>query len=151
MMLGFSKDHIKEIFTEIVQFSELKDFIDQPLKKYSRGMKSRLAFSIAAMVVPEVLLIDETLSAGDTAFTEKAGRKIQQIICKSKLVIVVTHQIGFVQKFCTKGLWLDSAKVPRPYPVYSRRGVSKSIERFIGPGKDTANSSSWPRVQGRSI
>ena len=111
LMLGFSKRYIKDLMPEIVAFSGLEDFIDEPLKSYSSGMKSRLGFSIAAMIEPEVLILDEALNAGDLEFSEKAGRKLQQIISQSKIVIVVTHQMGFVEKYCTRGLWIDEGQV----------------------------------------
>lgn len=111
MTLGFSKRYIKDIIHEIIEFSGLEDFIDQPLKIYSSGMKSRLGFSIAAMIEPEVLILDEALSTGDLEFSEKAGKKLQQIIGQSRIVIVVTHQMGFVEKYCTRGLWIDGGHV----------------------------------------
>jgi teichoic acid transport system ATP-binding protein len=139
LMLGFSKSFIKERIFEIIEFSGLGQFIDQPIKKYSAGMKSRLAFSIAAIIEPDILIIDEALSAGDLNFNEKAGKKIQQIILNSKMVIVVTHQIKFVEKFCTKALWLHEGII-REYgnPIEVTR-TYKKINHHINTGKRLIN------------
>jgi teichoic acid transport system ATP-binding protein len=122
LMLGFSEKYIKDLFHEILDFSGLKDFIDEPLKNYSSGMKSRLAFSIAASIEPEVLILDEALSTGDLEFSEKAGKKLQRIIEQSKIVIIVTHEMSFVEKYCTRGLWIDDGQV-------KANGLSNDIVR----------------------
>jgi len=111
MMLGFSKRQVSEIAQEVIEFSELFEFIDQPLKYYSSGMKARLGFSIAAMMQPEILVLDEALSTGDLKFSEKAGTKLKEIIEKAKLVIVVTHRMGFVKKYCSRVLWLEKGTI----------------------------------------
>jgi teichoic acid transport system ATP-binding protein len=111
MLLGISKKSINAVNDEIVEFSELGKAIDKPVKYYSSGMRSRLGFSIAASLQPDILIIDEALSAGDKAFTEKAAEKIQEIIEYSKAVIVVTHSMKFVQNVCTRGLVIDSGKL----------------------------------------
>jgi len=111
MMLGFSRQHLEQISKEIIEFSEIKDYIDQPLKFYSNGMKARLGFSIASMMEPEILVLDEALSTGDLRFSEKAGVRLQGLIGKSKLVIIVTHKMHFVKKFCTRAIWLDQGSV----------------------------------------
>ena len=111
LMLGFSEKYIKDLYHDILEFSGLEDFIDEPLKNYSSGMKSRLAFSIAASIKPEVLILDEALSTGDLEFSKKAGKKLQGIIGQSKIVIVVTHEMSFVEKYCTRGLWIDGGQV----------------------------------------
>ena len=130
MMLGFTRSQIDTIFDEIVDFSGIGRFINEPLKNYSIGMRARLAFSIGAMIEPEVLILDEALSAGDIAFAEKAGRKLQEVIRNSKIVIVVTHNLEFVEKYCTKALWIDQGKV-REYgdPL-------KIVQAYRGPYKD---------------
>ena len=111
MMLGFSMQRVEEITRKVIDFSELGDFIDQPLKYFSSGMKSRLGFSIASMMEPEILVLDEALSTGDLNFSEKAGGKLKELIGKSKLVIVVTHKMGFVKKYCTRALWMNGGKI----------------------------------------
>ena len=120
MMLGFSKKNIVDLSQEIIDFSELGHFIDEPIKNYSNGMRSRLAFSIAAMMEPELFIIDEALSHGDYEFTQKSGQKLQQLIKKSKIVMVVSHNIRFIQKYCTRVLWIDEGLLKAngdPYEV----------------------------------
>jgi len=122
MMLGLSKNDVLNIFPQIVDFSGLQRFISQPLKYYSSGMKARLGFSIAAMVEPEILVLDEALSVGDLEFSEKASQKMQEIVLKAKMIMVVTHQVDFVQKYCTRALWIDKGSVRasgRPTEVVS--------------------------------
>ena len=111
MMLGLSKRYLTELLPHIVAFAGLGRFIDEPLKSYSTGMRARLGFSIAAMLEPEILILDEALSAGDLAFSEKAGNKIRELTQKAKLVIVVTHQLSFIETYCTRALWLDNRTV----------------------------------------
>ena len=111
MMLGLSKKDVKERLDEIISFSGLDDFIDQPLKYYSSGMKSRLAFSIAATVRPEILVMDEALSTGDIEFSEKAGEKLQNLIASATLAFMVTHNLNFVSTYCSRAIWMDKGGV----------------------------------------
>ncbi|HEV8711943.1 MAG TPA: ATP-binding cassette domain-containing protein, partial [Candidatus Binatia bacterium] len=136
MMLGLSKREMMNLLPKIVEFSGLSRFIDQPLKNYSSGMRARLAFSIAAMIEPEILILDETLSVGDLEFTTRAGEKMQAIIGKAKMVMVVTHQLDFVEQYCTKALWLYQGTVRASGP--SREIVSlyrESIPKGGTPSK----------------
>ncbi|EEG77532.1 ABC transporter ATP-binding protein [Dethiobacter alkaliphilus] len=111
MMLGIPKKEIKKFYNSIHQFSGLGDFIQQPVKYYSSGMRARLGFSIAAMLEPEILVLDETLSTGDMEFGKKASQKIKELVEKAKMVIVVTHNIGFIEKNCTRAVWIDAGTV----------------------------------------
>lgn len=111
LMLGIPKKRITKIYNDIVTFAELEKFIDQPVKNYSTGMRSRLGFSIATMLEPDVLIIDEALSAGDLSFYEKATERIQEVITTSKAVIVVTHSMDFVEKVCTRAIWLEKGEL----------------------------------------
>lgn len=111
MMLGFSRRHIDRIRERIIDFSGLGRFIEQPLKTYSSGMRGRLGFSIASMVDPDILILDEALSAGDLDFSEKAGKKMQALISEASLVLVVSHNLEFINRFCTRALWLDQGRV----------------------------------------
>ncbi|HBC93041.1 MAG TPA: teichoic acid ABC transporter ATP-binding protein, partial [Pelotomaculum sp.] len=106
MMLGIPKKKLLGLYEDIMEFSGLGKFMDQPVKNYSNGMKSRLGFSVAAMIKPDLFIIDEALSVGDASFFEKASAKIQELIGKAKAVIVVTHNMSFVEKVCTRALWL---------------------------------------------
>jgi teichoic acid transport system ATP-binding protein len=111
MLLGFSKNEVDNLYQDIVDFSELGHFIEQPVKNYSSGMRARLGFSIVAMLKPDVFIIDEALNAGDISFYEKSANKIQELMAHAKATIVVTHNVNFVEKVCTRALWLDSGSV----------------------------------------
>jgi len=111
LMLGFNKQEIKELEDEIIEFSELGKFIDQPVKSYSSGMRSRLGFAISVTVDPDVLIIDEALSVGDKAFAEKSLDKMKQFKEEGKTMIFVSHSIGQMKRFCDKILWLEFGTV----------------------------------------
>lgn len=111
MMMGIPKHEIKKLEKKIVEFAELERVIHKPVKEYSSGMKSRLGFSIAAMLKPDVFVIDEALSAGDMAFREKATNRMQDMLGEAKTVILVTHSLGIVEKVCTRSIWLDEGKL----------------------------------------
>lgn len=111
LMLGFNKQEIREMEQDIIDFSELGKFIDQPVKSYSSGMKSRLGFAISVKVDPDILIIDEALSVGDKAFAEKSLEKMQEFKENGKTMIFVSHSISQMKKFCDKILWLEFGKV----------------------------------------
>lgn len=109
-MLGYTREFMDRKYQEILEFSELKDFDDRPFKQLSSGMKARIAFSIASMVEPEILILDEVLSVGDGAFREKSEAKMREIIRNGKATILVSHSISQVRRLCNKLLWLDHGK-----------------------------------------
>lgn len=111
LMLGFSREEIKAMEPEIIEFSELGKFIDQPVKSYSSGMRSRLGFAISVTVDPDILIIDEALSVGDRAFAEKSFNKMLSFKEKGKTMIFVSHSLGQMKQFCDKVLWLDHGMV----------------------------------------
>ncbi|WBX81948.1 teichoic acids export ABC transporter ATP-binding subunit TagH [Virgibacillus salarius] len=111
LMLGFNKHEIKEREPDIIEFSELEKFIDQPVKSYSSGMKSRLGFAISVNVDPDILIIDEALSVGDKAFAEKSFNKMREFKEMGKTMIFVSHSIKQMKKFCEKIVWLEYGMV----------------------------------------
>ncbi len=109
-MLGYTRRFMDETYEEIIAFAELKDFEDRPFKQLSSGMKSRLAFSIASLVQPDILILDEVLSVGDGAFRKKSEAKMQEIIHGGATTILVSHSLEQVRQMCTKVLWLHKGQ-----------------------------------------
>ncbi len=112
MLLGFSKEQIEEKIDEIIEFSELGDFIDRPVKSYSSGMHSKLAFSITAILETEVMLIDEVLSVGDAKFKKKSYAKMKSLITdRDRTVIIVSHSTETLEKLCDSILWIHEGEM----------------------------------------
>lgn len=110
-ILGYSKKFLDSKFDEIVEFSELKDFLDVPVKNFSSGMTAKLAFSIATVVNPEILIVDEILSVGDIKFQEKSKKKMMEMIKGGTTVLYVSHSLQSIKELCTKVVWLEHGKV----------------------------------------
>lgn len=110
-ILGYSKRFLDEKFDEIVEFSELRDFLDVPVKNFSSGMTAKLAFSIATIVNPEILIVDEILSVGDLKFQEKSKHKMMEMIKGGTTVLYVSHSLESIKDLCTKVVWLEHGKV----------------------------------------
>ena len=110
-VLGHSRASMKDVFDEIVEFSELGEFIDVPIKNFSSGMLSRLGFSIATITVPDILMVDEVLSVGDFKFKEKCEDRLQYMMARGTNVLLVSHSMKDVVKICGKALWLDHGNV----------------------------------------
>ena len=106
-LLGYTRQFMNEKYDEIIEFAELKDFQERPFKQLSSGMKSRLAFSIACLVNPDILILDEVLSVGDGAFRKKSEAKMKEILVSGVTGILVSHSIDQVRTMCNKILWLD--------------------------------------------
>ena len=105
-MLGYTKEFMDQTYDDILEFAELRDFEDRPFKQLSTGMQSRLAFSIASLVQPEILILDEVLSVGDGAFQEKSAEKMREIISGGSATILVSHSLKQIREMCNKVLWL---------------------------------------------
>lgn len=110
-ILGYSKKFLDSKFDEIVEFSELKDFLDVPVKNFSSGMTAKLAFSIATIVDPEILIVDEILSVGDLRFQEKSKNKMMEMIKGGTTVLYVSHSLESIKELCNKVIWLDHGQV----------------------------------------
>lgn len=110
-LLGFSNEEMDEMYDDIWEFAELKDFQDQKLKNYSSGMQVRLAFSIAIRAKGNILLLDEVLAVGDAAFQQKCANYFNSLKDKNQTVILVTHSMNDVRKFCTRAILIDNGKI----------------------------------------
>lgn len=110
-VLGYTKQFIEQKFDEIVAFSELQDFLDVPVRNFSSGMVARLAFSVATIVDPEILIVDEILSVGDIAFQQKSENKMRSMIGGGTTVLFVSHSIEQIKKLCNRVVWLDHGNV----------------------------------------
>ena len=116
-MLGYSRSFLKERFDEIVKFSELGDFIHVPLKNYSSGMKARLGFSIATLVEPDILILDEVLAVGDAKFRKKSEKRIKDMFAKGVTVLFVSHNLAQVRSLCTRGILLEKGRLIADGPI----------------------------------
>ena len=112
-ILGYSKEFLESKYQEIVDFSEIGQFMDMPLRNYSSGMIARLAFSIATVVVPEILIVDEVLSVGDADFQDKSRRRMMELMSGGTTVLFVSHSLQQIRQMCTKVVWLEHGEVQR--------------------------------------
>lgn len=110
-ILGFSKKFLDDRYQEIVEYSELGEFIHMPLKTYSSGMLARLAFSVGTMVEPEILIVDEILSVGDSTFQKKSGERMRALMSGGSTVLFVSHNIDQLESMCSRVMWLESGKI----------------------------------------
>lgn len=109
-ILGYKKSFIDENFNKIVSFAEVEHFVNVPVKNFSSGMYARLGFSIATIVNPDILIVDEVLSVGDFRFQDKCEKRIQEMIDKGTTIIIVSHDISLIERLCNKVLWLEHGK-----------------------------------------
>lgn len=132
-MLGYTREFMNAQYKHIISFAELEDFQDRPFKQLSSGMQSRLAFSIACLVSPDIIILDEVLSVGDGAFRQKSGEKMREILDSGVTGILVSHSIEQVRELCNKVLWLDKGR----QVVFSDNvnGVCDAYERFLETGE----------------
>ncbi|MFV0246552.1 MAG: ABC transporter ATP-binding protein [Mycoplasmatales bacterium] len=111
LLSGLTDEEIEKRLDSIIEFSEIEDFIDQPVEKYSSGMKSKLGFAIAIHLQPDILIVDEALSVGDTRFSEKCKNKMNQLIEEGVTVLFVSHSAGAVRGFCAKSCWINDGEL----------------------------------------
>lgn len=110
-ILGYSKEYLESKYEDIVDFAEIREFIDMPIRNYSSGMMARLAFSIASVVQPEILIVDEILAVGDVAFQEKSFNRMKELMSGGATVLFVSHDLEKIEEMCDKVIWLDKGKV----------------------------------------
>lgn len=110
-ILGYDRKSMEKHYEDIVEFSELREFMDVPIKNFSSGMLARLAFAIATIGTPDILIVDEVLSVGDFRFQQKCEKRIQQMMKKDTSILFVSHSIDQVKKLCTKTVWIEKGKV----------------------------------------
>ncbi len=123
LLLGFSEEEIRKRIPEIIEFSELGDFIYKPVRTYSSGMYSKLAFSITAILETDIMLIDEVLSVGDIHFKEKSGKKMQEIIKdENKTVLIVSHSMSTIKDLCDEVIWINDG-------LLMERGDTKTVTK----------------------
>ena len=161
IMLGLTKREIQERFDEIVDFAELREFIDAPVKTYSSGMYMRLGFAVAINVNPDVLLVDEVLAVGDEGFTHKCLDKFAEFKRSNKTILLVTHSLNLIERFCDEALWLDDGRamshgdpkrVVGAYLTKVEQGEAKllaqttarAVEEASRPGRDGLEEQGGP-------
>jgi teichoic acids export ATP-binding protein tagH len=110
-LLGYSKRFIESHFQEIVDFAELNDFIDVPIKNFSSGMSARLGFAIATVQKPDILIVDEVLAVGDFAFQQKCKERMEHLLSNGTTLLFVSHSIEQVKELCSKAIWIDNGEV----------------------------------------
>lgn len=142
-ILGMRHHEIKSKFDEIVAFADVERFLDTPVKHYSSGMYMRLAFSVAAHLDPEILVVDEVLAVGDAEFQKKCLGKMKEVGNEGRTVLFVSHNVGAIEQICNKGVLMHNGEV-----IVSSDDVSSVIHRYLAHNNDVNNSSEWSNVNG---
>ena len=127
-LLGYSKKFIESHFQEIVDFAELSDFIDVPIKNFSSGMSARLGFAIATVQKPDILIVDEVLAVGDFSFQQKCKERMESLLSNGTTLLFVSHSIEQVKELCSKAIWIDNGEVRAIGETYS---VSQEYMSYI--------------------
>jgi ABC-type polysaccharide/polyol phosphate transport system ATPase subunit len=130
---GLSRSEIKAKYEEIAEFAELEDFMDMPMRTYSSGMYSRLAFAVAVHMDPDILIIDEALSAGDAHFKQKAADKMNELVSKARTMLLVSHALGTIKDMCDEAVWLHKGKLIRQGPPGE---IIEAYTKFLQVGED---------------
>ena len=126
-ILGYDKEFLESKYDEIVEFSELKEFIHMPIRNYSSGMLMRLAFSIATVVEPEILIVDEILAVGDEGFQAKSKARMMELMSGGTTVLFVSHSLKQIEEMCDRVLWLDEHRVRK---IGDTAEICSSYEHF---------------------
>lgn len=131
LILGYDRKFIDKNIDEIIDFAEIREFIDTPIKNYSSGMKARLGFSVATIQTPQILIVDEVLSVGDGKFRRKSEKRMLELIESDATVLFVSHSIGQIRRLCSKVIWLEKGKIK----MFGDTGnVCDEYEKFINQG-----------------
>lgn len=133
-ILGYSRKFIEEKFDEIVEFSELKDFLDVPIKNFSSGMIARLGFSIATVVEPDILLVDEILSVGDYKFKEKCRIRIKELLNNGTTILLVSHAFNQIEEISDRVIWLEKGEIKKSghcKEIFKNMLIKKNYEEFL--------------------
>ena len=128
MLLGCKLDYVKAHMDEIIDFSELGDFIDMPVRTYSSGMYSKLSFSVTAILDTDIMLVDEVLSVGDEHFRQKSYNKMEELMLSGRTVLIVSHATDTLKKFCDQVLWINNGKFMR---LGNTEEVIEEYDRFM--------------------
>jgi ABC-type polysaccharide/polyol phosphate transport system ATPase subunit len=129
MLRGYPPSKLDRIVSDIVEFCELEDFLYMPLRTYSAGMRTRLAYAITTSIVPDILLIDEVFNAGDAAFVDKSVKRMTKVIESSSIFVFATHNLGLAQRLCDRGLFLRDGEITFDGPI------EEAIEFYRGEQK----------------
>lgn len=127
-VLGYSENFLKEKYDEILDFSELNQFIDMPIRNYSSGMLMRLAFSIATLVDPQILIVDEILAVGDSAFQKKSRERMEKLMSGGTTVLFTSHSLTQIREICNRAIWIDHGKMQM---IGNTNEVCDAYEEFI--------------------
>lgn len=128
MLLGCRLDYVKEHMDEIIEFSELGDFIDRPVRTYSSGMYSKLSFAVTAILETDIMLVDEVLSVGDERFRKKSYKKMEELMMSDRTVLIVSHATDTLKKFCNEVLWINDGRLMQLGPTEE---VLKEYDKFM--------------------
>lgn len=149
-LLGLKPHRIKEIIEGVKEFSELGEFIYQPVKKYSSGMKSRLGFSINLCLDPDILIVDEALSVGDKAFANKCMKRMKELKTEGKTIIFISHSLPRVKEFCDRAIWIEGGMMKGYGPVKEiSEGYSAYVEYLNGLSKEEKKAENDRKFQAR--
>ncbi len=151
-LLGLSKKRIQELINDVIEFAEIGDFLYQPIKKYSSGMKSRLGFSINLCLNPDIIIIDEALSVGDKSFANKCLKRMRELKNEGKTIVFISHSLPQVKEFCDTAMWLEGGQLKEYGDINTvSKHYSEYIERFNNMTKAEKKAEMNKKFQDRII